>query len=162
MSKQVVLGIDPGTRRIGISVFKGEELIFYALKTIKEDTPAQTLAKLRKVLEILIVKYRIERVAIEKPVFVQQQQSFVKDVYEETKELIKKRDLDLIEHHPKMVITLICKTGSPTKQTTAQILAQRYHELLKYIDASNSRQTNYFAPLFDAVAVGFVSVRNEK
>jgi Holliday junction resolvasome RuvABC endonuclease subunit len=162
MSKQVILGIDPGTRQIGISVFKGEELMFYALKTIKEETPAKTLAKLRKILETLILKYRIEHVAIEKPVFVQQERSFVKDIYEEIKEFIKQRNLGLAEHHPKMVMTRICEKGSATKQNTALVLARRYRELSKYVKPSNSRQTHYFAPLFDAIAVGFVSVRNNK
>ena len=76
-SSPIVLGIDPGARQIGVAVFCGEELIFYAVKSFKKRSEEDTLRKLRKVLEKMISAYRVEFVALERVVYVQQNKSFV-------------------------------------------------------------------------------------
>ena len=163
ISSPIVLGIDPGARQIGIAIFRGEELIFYAVKSIKKRTASETLRKLRKVMGKLIAEYRVECAAIEKVVFIQQQSSFVKRVEEELEEFVRKRqDIELFEYHPKLIRQIVCGLERPTKRNTALILSQKYGELAHYFNVPKLWQKRYFALLFDAIAVGLACAEDIK
>lgn len=151
-----ILGLAVGARQIGVSILKDEELVFYAVKTIKQNSKTETLLRLQKGLTELIDKYDIEAVALEKCVYVQQQNSFVKNVYQMTGDFALKRNIRLFEYHPKLIRQIMCGLEKPTKRNTALILARRYTELARYFNVPKLWQKRYFAQLFDAIAVGLV------
>lgn len=154
----VLLGIDPGARQIGVSVFRAEELIFYAVKSIKNASREESLFKLRRVLEELIRKYKIEFAAVEKVVFVQQHRSFVKIVYDEIRSFFKRQHIRLIEYNPKFIKKAVCGLHKPTKRNAALVLSQKHPELARYFNVPRLWQRTYYAQLFDAIAVGQVGV----
>ena len=156
-SSPIVLGIDPGARQIGVAVFRGEELLFYAVKSFKKRSEQETLRKLRKVIEKVIESYRVEFVALEQTAFVQQNRSFVKTVYGEIKAFLHKRSVEFIEYHPKDIRRAICRLEKPTKRNTALLLSQKYMELAQYFSVPRLWQKRYYALLFDAIAVGLVA-----
>ncbi len=151
-----ILGLDIGARQIGISVLKGEELVFYAVKSIRQNSKVETLKRLQKVLTALIAKYDIEVIAIEKVVYLQQHRSFVKTVCKETKDFVLRKHLKIFEYSPQLIRRIICGQDKPTKRNTALILAQRYTELTRYFNVPRLWQKRYFAQLFDAIAVSLV------
>lgn len=151
-----ILGIDIGARQIGVCVLKGEELVFYAVKSIRQDSASDTLKRLRKVLTALIEKYDIEFVAVEKVVYVQQQKSFVKTVCREAKRIISGKRIKLYEYSPQLIRCIIGGREKPTKRNTALMIARKYNELTYYFNVPKLWQRRYFAPLFDAIAVGLV------
>lgn len=154
-----ILGLDIGARQIGVAVFRGEELVFYAVKSIKRPNREESLMKLKAVLEKLIARYKIEFTAIEKIVFIQQHRSFVKIVYDETKEYLKGQNIELFEYNPKLIRYILCHPEKPTKRNTALILVQKHAELVKYFTVPRLWQKRYFAQLFDAIAVGLVCAK---
>ena len=154
-----ILGIDPGARQIGIAVVKSDELVFYAVKTFRKGDREEKLKKLRLIIEKLVTDYHIEYVALEKIVFVQQHRSFVKIVYDEIKEFLKERNIELFEYNPKVIRQIICGDQKPTKRHTALILAQKNAELVKYFNAPKLWQKRYFAQLFDAIAAAQVCAK---
>ncbi len=157
-----ILGIDPGARQIGVSVLRGEELVFYAVKTFKQRSRKDSLRKLRKVIKNLIAEYQIEFVAVEKVVFVQQHRSFVKIVAEEIKGFVRQENIKLLEYNPKQIRRSLCGLEKPTKRNTALLLSQRYNELVRYFNVPKLWQKRYFALLFDAIAVGLVCAKELK
>ncbi len=120
-----ILGLDIGARQSGVSVFQGEELVFYAVKSIRQNSQTETLKRLQKVLTAVIEKYDIEVIAVEKVIFVQQYRSFVKTEYRETKDFVSSKSIKLFEYSPLLVRRIICAQEKPTKRNTALILAQR-------------------------------------
>lgn len=154
-----ILGLDVGARQIGASVFRGGELVFYKVKSIKKTSGAETLHRLELVLAVLIEKYRIEAVALKKPVYPQQHRSFVKPVYETAKAFIVKNNLRLFEYDPDMIYKIICRSAKPTKAVTASLLSERYAELARYFNVPKLWQKRYYAQLFDAIAAGLVCAR---
>ena len=155
-SARSVLGLDVGARQIGVAVLRDEELVFYAVKTIKHNSKAATLRRLQKVLTILVAKYDIEIIALEKIIYPQQQNAFVKIVYEEIIEFGAKKKIRLFEFNPEFTRRTICRNKKPVKRRTALILTQRYTELARYYSVPKPWQKRYFAQLFDAIAVGLV------
>jgi Holliday junction resolvasome RuvABC endonuclease subunit len=151
-----VLGIDTGARGLGVSVFRGEELLFYAVKSIKRPEKEESLMKLKAVLRELMATYQVDFVALEKIVFVQQHRSFVKVVYDEVRDFFKERKIELFEYNPKLIHQTICGLEKPTKRNTALLLAQRFPELARYFNVPRRWQKSYYAQLFDAIAAGFV------
>lgn len=152
----MTLGIDPGARQIGVAVLRGEELLFFAVKTFKRRNCADSLGKLQSVIKKLIDEYQIEFVAVEKTVFVQQHRSFVKIVSEEINVFLQKQNILFAEFNPKTIRQMICGHEKPTKRNAALILSQRYSEMVRYFNVPRLWQKRYFALLFGAVAVGLV------
>ncbi len=159
--KHTVLGLDPGARQIGVAIFVGEELVYYGVKTIRKKTEFETLRKLRKILSKLIEAYRVEQIAIERVVFVQQQRSFVKTVYEEAVNYARTTGALLFEYDPKFIRRSICRGQNPTKRNTALRLVQGYMELESYFNLPKVWQRKYFAQMFDAIAAGLVCSRRQ-
>ena len=153
-----VLGIDPGARQVGVSILHADgELVFFSVKTFKKPTKEESLRKLRKIISKLIIRYRVEAVAVEKIAFVQQRRSFVKDVYEEIIRYARgQENLTLCEYDPKRIRQLICGLEKPTKQNAALLLSQSYPELVRYFSVPRPWQKRYFALLFGAIAVALV------
>ena len=157
--QQITLGLDVGARLIGVSVFRGEQLVFYAVKTFRKHGSEESLKNLENIIEGLISEYKIRFIAIEKIVFIQQHRSFVKTVYDRVIDFLKEKNIRFKEYNPKFLRQSICGAEMPTKQNAALILAQNYADLVRYFNVPKLWQKRYYAQLFDAIAVGLVCVR---
>ncbi len=157
-----ILGLDIGARQIGVSILRGEELVFYAVKTFKSRNQSESLQKLEAILEKLIADYEIEFVAVEKLVFIQQHRSFVKIVYQNAKNFLGRQRVTLFEYNPKTIKQTLCKAEKPTKRNAALMLAQHYAELVRYFNMPRLWQKRYYAQLFDAIAAGVVCAKELK
>lgn len=156
------LGLDVGARLIGISIFRGEELVFYAVKTFRKYTNEESLKNLKAIIQGLIKEYKIRFVAVEKIVFIQQHRSFVKIAYDRVIAFLKNKNIRFKEYNPKLVRQFICGIEKPTKRNTALLLAQNYAELVRYFNVAKLWQKRYYAQLFDAITVGLVCAREFK
>ena len=157
--QQITLGLDVGARMIGVSVFRGEQLVFYAVKTFRKYNHEESLKNLEDIIQGLIEEYKIRFIAIEKIVFIQQHRSFVKVVYDRVIDFLKDKNIRFKEYNPKFVRQSICGLEKPTKRNAALILAQNYAELVRYFNVPKLWQKRYYAQLFDAIAVGLVCAR---
>lgn len=151
-----VLGVDPGARQIGISVFKDRQLIFYSVKTLGGKDPNLKITAMKQILKGFIAAYQIEHVALKRIVFVQQHRSFVKVVFDELRSFLKKQPLGYSEYNPAEIRKLLCEYEEPTRANTARVLAQKFPELTRYLNVSKVWQKKYYSLLLEAVAVGFI------
>jgi len=151
-----ILGITPRSKQIGVSVFNGQELVFYAVKTFRKQNRANSLKCLREILIELLKKHQVQCVSLERIVYIQQHRSFVKTVYQELKTFSNEQNITLFEYEPKLIRQIICGLEKPTKHNTALLLSQRYSELARYFNVPRLWQKRYFAQLFDAIAVGLI------
>lgn len=157
-----ILALDVGAKQIGVAVFENQRLVFYRVKSIKKPTTADTLKQVCKVLEGLIFDYVIQIIAVEKLVYPQQRNSFVKTVYEEVKDFANENNIKLLELEPLFVRQTICKNKVATKQNAFEIITRLYPELSKAFAANRIWQKAYYAYLFNAIAVGLVCVKEIK
>lgn len=160
-SQNNILGIDPGARHIGFAVFTKNDLSYYAIKTIKRNTKRESLRKLRKILEKLIREFEITHIAVEEVFYVQQKKSFVKQVFDEIKQMISEKEkIKLYSFEPKFIRKMICGRTEvkrdAIKDNTNRVLFEYYPELERYRPFLSQSQRRYYAFLFGAVAVGLV------
>ncbi|MEP6912950.1 MAG: crossover junction endodeoxyribonuclease RuvC [bacterium] len=157
MSKHRILAVDPGTREIGVAVLDGDELIYYAVKTIRERGTAQkVLRQAVAVVVDLIGAYEPDCLAIEKMFVVQKSAALLSVLAEEIKSAARGTGLDVYEYAPTTIRKFICQTGKATKSDVAKIVAGRYPELARHLKAITRWEEKYYANMFDAVAVGLM------
>lgn len=156
----IILGIAAGARRIGVAVFHGTDLIFYGVKTIRDKNDDLTLARTLRILKESLHNFDVTHIALAKIVFVQQHRSFVKIVFDEVRNFLKKEQIPSTEYNPRVVRKAICKIEKPTKANTARIIAERYPELRRFFNVPKIWQKRYYDLLLDAVAVGLVCARD--
>lgn len=151
-----ILGIDVGSRQIGVSIFEGTDIQHYAVKTISGLSDADAILNAKKLIREMIDQYSVHHVAVEKIIFVQQHRSLVKVVYDELVGWLRETGIPYTEYNPKKVRGRICRNRKPTKANTMARLTERYGELDRYFSRPKAWQHRYYSMLLNTVAVGYV------
>jgi Holliday junction resolvasome RuvABC endonuclease subunit len=152
------LAVDPGRGSIGVAVFEGAALHYYAIKVLRvPGNPATVQRAATHVLSALLETYRPDHLAIEQPLIVQQRAELLAHVISAIKSTARRHGLTVSEYAPQAVRRFICGTEKPTKREVARRLAERYPELERYTTAPSKWAELYRERMFGAVAVGFVS-----
>lgn len=152
-----ILAIDPGTKEIGVAVFSGPELCYYAVKTIKcRRPPRALLAEISTCVIDLIQDYRPQTLAIEKTFLIQKSAALLNVAATEMKQTARQYGLSVYEYAPAEVRRSICRSEKATKRETALRITGRFPELAHYLRQPTQWGELYWANMFDAVAVGLV------
>lgn len=153
-----ILAVDPGRRSIGVAVFEGAALRYYAVKVLRvPGTPIDVRRAATHALNRLIATHRPDHLAIEQPLIVQQRAELLAHVIRALKIAAKRHGLTINEYSPQSVRRSICGNEVPTKREVARRLAERYPELRRYVTAPGKWVEAYYERMFGAIAVGFVS-----
>src|ERR1041384_825100 len=153
-----ILAVDPGRNTIGIAVFEGAALHYYAVKVLRvPGTPAAVRRAAAQITKSLIAKYQPDRLAIEQPLIVQQRAELLAHVINAIKWVARRHKLHISEYAPQAVRRFICADQTPSKRETARQLTVRYPELSRYFQAQNNWAECYYDRMFGAVAVGLVA-----
>lgn len=157
MNGSRILAVDPGRSTLGIAVFEGALLRYYAIKTLRvPGTPEDVRRAATQVLCGLIAKYRPTHMAIEQPIIVQQRTELLAHVIRALKTTARQNGLTVSEYAPQLVRRSICVNGKPTKREVARRLATRYQELSRYTSLPGRWAEMYYERMFGAVAVGLM------
>jgi len=152
-----ILAIDPGTKEIGIAVLDGAELVYYAVKTIRDRATAQRiLQQVAAMAADLISTYTPKLVAIEKMFVIQKSAALLSVAAEEIKSVARASGLPVLEFAPTTIRKYLCDAGGATKRDVAKMIAVRYPALARYLNTRNKWDEKYYANIFDAVAVGLM------
>jgi Holliday junction resolvasome RuvABC endonuclease subunit len=157
MNNHRVLAVDPGRGTLGVAIFEGASLRYYAIKTLRvPGTPADVRRAAARVLSDLIATYRPTHMAIEQPLVVQQRAELLAHVISALKLTAKRYGLNVSEHSPQVVRRFICKAAKPTKREVAQRLVALYPELVRYLSLENRGTEMYYEKMFGAAAVALI------
>ena len=152
-----ILAVDPGTRELGVAVLAGAELVFYHVKTVtNRKTRLAALEIISKYIRSLVKKYRPEVLAIEKMFITQKNSALLAVAAEQIKAVAKEANLPVYEYAPTAIRKRLCQNGRATKREAARILTLKYPELNRFFVRTAKWERDYYANLFDAVAVGAV------
>ena len=159
----VILAIDPGTRELGFAVLQGETLLYYGVKTVtNRKSPALVLKAITDFIKGLIEKYEPSMLAIEKMFITQKNSAMLYVAAEQVKAVAREGKITIWEQSPSAIRKRLCRTGRATKREVAKLIAERYPELARYYNRTKHWEIEYYANLFDAVAVGLVCFEDYK
>jgi Holliday junction resolvasome RuvABC endonuclease subunit len=153
-----ILAVDPGRNTLGVAIFEGVSLRYYAIKTLRVPGNSTDIRRAAtRVLGDLVAAHRPTHMAIEQPLIVQQRAELLAHVIGALKTTARRHGLIISEYSPQAVRRLICTGAKPTKREVAQRLAGRYPELSRYISPQNKWTELYYERMFGAVAIGLVA-----
>lgn len=158
-----IIAVDPGRNSLGVAIFEGALLRYYAVKTLRvPGTPEDVRRAAARVFSDLIAKYQPSHMAIEQPIIVQRRAALLAYVIGSLKATARQHGLIVSEHSPQAVRSFICTGAKPTKREVARKLATRYPELGRHISSQNRWTELYYERMFGAVAVGLTCVLTKK
>lgn len=153
-----ILAVDPGRTMLGVAVFDGAALCYYAVKMLRVPaTPADVRHAATRMLTSLVTAYKPSHMVIEQPLIVQQRAELLAHVISALKTSARRLGLTISEFAPNEVRRFICNSKKPTKRVVAQRLIELYPELTRYVMTPRKWSEKYYERMFGAVAVGFMA-----
>ena len=150
-----VLGINPGSKYLGISVFNGPELKDWRIKTIKGKWSKEKMEKFKIIISDYIQKFNLDALAIKKLDPSRSSEKLDKLVFE-IKVLSEKKDLRVYQYSIKQQENFFSGKEKINKQVLAEKVASEYPVLVHELSKENSHKNSYHIRMFEAVALGAI------
>lgn len=155
----IVIAVVPGTRTLGVAVFKGLELVYYGIKEASKDrlkhTPHSRAREAVHSIEQVIHKYQPDHFVTLSPHPFQCLSDKLPVIIEEIRRSAHHLRLRFYEYQRTELRNQLCPSTRATRQAVAAHLAVLYPELSRYVRGVSVWQRRYYARMFDAVAAGY-------
>lgn len=156
----ILIAVAPGTRTLGVAVFKGLELVYYGIKEASkhrlQHTPHSRAREAVRSIEQVIHKYQPDHFVTLDPHPFQCFSDKLPVIIEEIARAARHFKLTFHEYQKAEVRDRICPGMRATRQAVAAHLSVLYPELSRYVKGVSLWQRLYYARMFDAVAAGYV------
>lgn len=160
-SQNVILALAPGKRELGIAVFVGVDLVYVSVKTLKNRKSRKLLMEeISDILQKLFESFPVKTVVVKA---ISQYQKLSPDldlIAERIKFESRKENLQVAEVTLEQIKFVLCKSEKATEKRAFGMLLVSFPELKKYWNRPNKWQSDYYAFLMSAVAVGVVHLKN--
>lgn len=166
-SIRTILGIDPGTRNMGIAVLRGRDLLAYGVHTLRNgERPYDIIGQAKRVVLGYVAKYAPAIVAVEKPLPIATGKgALMLVIVQELRERARELNLEVRLLSPADVRQAVVGNPKATKLRVAEALVgMGFDELRAKLPRKPRRSALGFRPgekywlhMFDALAVAVVS-----
>lgn len=147
---------------VGLAVFEGEKLLWYAVKKFREPkTVSEARLRIQQYLAVLVEMYQPTVLAVEEPFYAQSllSQHLVK-ITRDIKTWGKLKGLAVRSYTPPEVKAFFCR-DQKTKQSLAEAMIEQYPFLRNYFSYLPLRR-RYWFHVFDAVGLGLMCAKKLK
>lgn len=163
MQHKTILGIDPGTKEMGLVVLNGGELRYFGVRTLRNGTrPHDVIGQAKRVMLGLIEKQNVDVVAIEQPFNLPTNRSHLLNVIaDELRERATELQLEIVALSPGEIRERTTGNARATKLDVAHHLAANgFEQLMPLIPQRPARaalglrpRDKYWLHMFDALAI---------
>ncbi len=163
MQHKTILGIDPGTKEMGIAIIQGQTLISFGVHTLRTGhRPHDLVGQARRIVLAAIEEHGPDVVAIEKPLMLPTKRAAILSVIaQELRGRAEDLGLDVWELSPEAVRQ--CVVGNPraTKIDVAErLVAGSFKQLADLVPRRPARaalglrpRDKYWLHMFDALGL---------
>lgn len=155
----IVIAVVPGTRTLGVAVFRGLELVYYGIKEASKHrlkhTPHSRAREAVRSIEQIIYKYHPEHFVTLSPHPFQRLSDKLSVIIEELRRSAQHLQLRFYEYQRAELRNQLCPSARATRQAVAAHLSILYPELSRYVQRVSLWQRLYYARMFDAIAAGY-------
>jgi Holliday junction resolvasome RuvABC endonuclease subunit len=158
-----ILGIDPGTKEMGIVVLRGEDLLEYGVHTLRNGRqPYHLIGQARRLTAAHIRRWQPEIVAIETPLrLTTDRATLLSVIAQELRAQARTRRLRVVEFSPGEIRMALVGNPRATKIEIAEALVRRGFEGLRPLIPKPparpalwlSPKDRYWLHMFDALAL---------
>lgn len=164
-----ILGIDPGTKYMGVALLDDRRLVTYGVHVLRNgERPHDAIGQAKRIAHGYIAKHTPQVVAIEKPLPIATRRgALVNVIVQELRERSKELDLEVVEISPVDIRERVARIPKASKITVAEALvAESFGELRSLIPTRPKRSAlglrpkdKYWLHMFDALAVAAAASR---
>lgn len=163
MTTRTILGIDPGTKEMGIVVLRGDELLEYGVHTLRNgQRPYRVIGQARRITAAHIQRWRPSVVAIEAPLrLATNRAALLSVIAQELRAQAQSRRLQVVEFSPGEIRMALVGNPRATKIEIAEALVRRgFGALRSLVPKAPARpalwlstKDRYWLHMFDALAL---------
>lgn len=167
---KTILGIDPGTKEMGIAVLRGSQLLAYGVHTLRNgERPYDLIGQARRIVLGYIAEHAPQVVAIEAPLMLPTKRAAILSVIaQELHARAKELNLEVVEITPQEVRQAVVGNPRATKIDVAETLVrQGFDQLKELIPKRPARaalglrpRDKYWLHMFDALALAVAAGRS--
>jgi len=151
-----ILGINPGTRYLGIAFFQGPELKDWRIKVVEGRRFKEKLKKTKNILSDFITRYEPNILAIKK-LHPSRSSANLNRMVSRLKEFSKRKGLRVYEFSVKdMEKSLSSEKRIKNKRELEEAIVSLYPFLINELTKEKKNKNPYFVRMFEAVALSLV------
>ena len=155
MRENRILGIDPGTKHLGMAVLEGGRLLYHGVANLDpKQTPSRRLLDARDLVSRLLDDFKPQVLAIERTFIGNNRNAALLNVLaDECRAQARRRMISVLGFAPSTVKKHMTGDGRADKRAVAQAVVKRFPELKAYLREDSKWKERYLSNMFDAVAV---------
>jgi len=147
-----IIGINPGTRYLGIAVFDGLELMEWKIGTLEGKWSKKKMSKAIRIISELIEKHKSNFLAIKKLHPSRRSQNLARLVAR-IKEFSKRKGLRIFQYSIKDLEEFFIPEEKVNKKNLAEAIVSEYPVLFHELKKEKSNRNFYYIRIFEAVAL---------
>lgn len=152
---QVILGIIPGTRYLGVAVLHDGELRDWRIKTFKGKWSSLKKKKISAAIERMIDQYQVTTISLKK-FHPSRSSKNLDNLIIEIEELAKSKKLIYSHYSIADIKERFCNKTETNKLTFVELLSKKNPELYSEFVGEHRNQNSYYQRMFEAVAISQV------
>lgn len=167
MQHKTILGIDPGTKEMGLAVLRGRELLFFGVRTLRNGArPYDVVGQARRIALATIAQHQPQVVAIEAPLMLPTKRAAILSVIaQELRARATELGLRVVELGPDEVRRAVVGNPRATKIDVAEALVRWGFDQLKDLVPKRPARAalglrprdKYWLHAFDALGLALAS-----
>lgn len=150
-----IIGINPGTRYIGVAIFQGTELRDWQVKNIAGNWSKEKIKKARMIVSGLIEQYEPDALAI-KRFHPSRSSKNLNRLAEKIKGLAKSNGLKVYQYSIKELENFFSSEERINKKELIEIIVSKYPFLSYELEKEKAHKNPYYIRMFEAVALGSI------
>ncbi len=152
---KTIIGINQGTRSLGISVFKGIDIRDWRIKIFQEKWSKKKMERIMSMVSALIEKYKPDVIALKKlhPSRVSRPLNRITDQILEYSEI---NNIKVYKYSIKEMENYFSPDKRISKENMAEIVVSKYPELFHELKKENKNYNAYYIRMFEGVALGSI------
>jgi len=150
-----IIGINPGTRHLGIAIFQDSELRDWGVKVFRGRWSKAKKEKIIKTLLSFIDQYESSILAIKK-LHPSRSSQNLRQVVARIKEFSKRRNLKVYQYSIKELERFFHPEEKLNKKKLTKILTSEYPDLFHELNREKKNKNPYYIRMFEAVALASV------
>ena len=151
-----IIGINPGSRYLGIAVLDGSELLDWRIKTLEGKWSDEKIRKAIRILSDLIERYEPSVLAIKKLHPARR----TKNLLRLTNKIIifaRRKGMKVYQHSIKEIEKSLIESSKLNRRNLFDVLIEQYPALQYDLSKEQSHRNPYYSRMFEAVALGILA-----
>jgi Holliday junction resolvasome RuvABC endonuclease subunit len=148
-----IIGINPGSKYLGIAIFQGSDLRYWGIKVLKGKWSKEKMERAKEILSDLIDQYDLNVLAI-KRLHPSRSSKNLNQLVARIKDFLKRKGLRIYEFSLKDLEKFFSPEEKINKRKMAELVASDYPFLFQMLEKERRNKNPYAIRMFEAIALG--------